>query len=673
MGGSEHFPATKEQEAMAVSNVILVFLWLLAAALICFNRTILLDVSIISSRGGTGGAGREQRNSSEDDDVVVSSSTWCSHYKSCASCTGARYFHHQRRESFAAASFLNGTSPWLKPTLRIERRRRRKQGFSSSTRNTSLQHHRSICYWDDHEQECHAKHHDLLQLLNLAKQRQQQQKWKWKAFFFPWLDEDSVDAMTMTTMDRYVEEEHYYDYESTCPLQPAYPSSPPEFLGDWISTLLNASTYFSSAPLAEFSLPGTHDSLSYDLSLVLSLDGIDDLPGFSEIFKEMSLILHPDEIEEFIRLQAQSQKLDVVQQLDNGIRFLDFRISFESKYVDKRNADWYSLHGLLSNSLAISYLESIKHWMEAHHGEILVIWLSRKGSTNDVGRMAYPNTDLEDKQRFWNMYMELFDGMLIDTSTSNFHSTGIGTLVERNHRLITFVSDYEEVTNNSVFAYDARFIQNDLIGGVYREEETYKKQREYFYTDRKQDEYFYLMGMNTAAQDWQVKLAFQEKFFPFIPFHSCSRLMNIPGNQLCPATLLEFAQLQNYYNQIVLSDVYATLNSNSTNNVHFPNAFYLDGLDYNGTIRVGTSTLEGHLRAGSLEKFRYVRYGVVDTIIAYNLIRSCNQESEMEKRKYCTDLLQKVNQRIAIYPGQTWQEPAFGRRNDWPILDSSWI
>ena len=167
-------------------------------------------------------------------------------------------------------------------------------------------------------------------------------------------------------------------------------------------------TAFSAAPLSSITLPGTHDSLSYDLSLTVSEGGIDDQQKISEWLRRLSII-EPNEIEEFIRLQAATQKLDIIQQLDNGIRFVDLRIELEHKSVGDSNdatseSAWYSIHCLQSNYEVDHYLRLIHSWMTEHPNEIIVIFLSRRGGTDAVGEDAYPNTPLEEKRQFRGNY-----------------------------------------------------------------------------------------------------------------------------------------------------------------------------------------------------------------------------------------------------------------------------
>ena len=60
----------------------------------------------------------------------------------------------------------------------------------------------------------------------------------------------------------------------------------------------------------------------------ISDGGIDGSLTLAEIMHDYSKLV-PDGIEDYIRQQAQTQGLDITQQLDGGVRFVDFRMTYE--------------------------------------------------------------------------------------------------------------------------------------------------------------------------------------------------------------------------------------------------------------------------------------------------------------------------------------------------------
>ena len=462
-----------------------------------------------------------------------------------------------------------------------------------------------------------------------------------------------------------------------------------------MGTLMKNSTSFSSLSLIDLSLPGTHDSISYDLSLTISKGSIEDHEALSHLLRRFSM-LYPGEIEEFIRLQAKSQQLDIRQQLDNGIRFIDFRIMFERDRGEGNQDDWYCIHFSQSNLLSIHYLQTVRDWLELHPHEIVVIWLSRRGSTDDIGNDAYPDVSFQEKQRFWKSYTELFDELLFDTSQSNYLTTPLDTLIKKNHRLITFVSDYTSFTNDSQFAYDARAIDNYFQeDGVFDEVNNIRRQRHYFqhleYRHSNGDEkWFNLMSMNTPCPPWQINAAASKRFSPFNVnmkigkwFKSCESKTKIPGNHFCPETLLDIAQLSNYYNQITIEETYVNYAEEEGNNTIgfsqgskplFPNAFYIDAIDVGGTIRTGTQLLIGIDHKNALEEHKFSAYAFTDTIIAYNINTACKASKKKRTEKTltsdasCSSLLSFIESRRSYHPFVLWKEPFYGRLEGWPSL-----
>merc|ERR1719199_2131407 len=125
-----------------------------------------------------------------------------------------------------------------------------------------------------------------------------------------------------------------------------------DFLPNWMGRL---SAVLGKQTFLDLTLPGTHDTLTYDLSKTISDGGIDDEAWLSIILNKFGSL---GSITDFIHKQAQTQGLTVTQQLDAGIRFLDFRVMFTA-------GDWRSLHMLQSNGKALDYFHEVRAWLDA--------------------------------------------------------------------------------------------------------------------------------------------------------------------------------------------------------------------------------------------------------------------------------------------------------------------
>ena len=85
-----------------------------------------------------------------------------------------------------------------------------------------------------------------------------------------------------------------------------------DFLSNWMRELTQ---HIGHATLLDLSLPGTHDSLTYNLSLKVSDGGIDGMDKFSELVHEEDKLV-PNKLSSFIRRQAQTHALNITGQLN---------------------------------------------------------------------------------------------------------------------------------------------------------------------------------------------------------------------------------------------------------------------------------------------------------------------------------------------------------------------
>lgn len=292
----------------------------------------------------------------------------------------------------------------------------------------------------------------------------------------------------------------------------------------------------------------------------------------------------------------------------------------------------------------------------------------------------------------WQSYSAIFDGLLLDTRESSIHTTPVADLIHRGHRLVTFVSDYAEFTDSSPFALNGAKIQNYYKGGgVFDEPSVLESHMDYFSNaaannaDVRARSGFTLMSMNTEGTSWQVTDAAKNRFLHWLGstkqhtdddegaplpeglFKSCASKTRIPGvKHWCPETLLDISQLTSFYNQVAIESAYQITENNPA--AAFPNAFYLDALDFDGTLRTGTQTLFGSERSATSASHKSTRYAYVDTILAYNVRRGCQAVHLDPSAVSCNNtLFDTVNRRRAKYPLQRWEEPSYGRHVDWPF------
>eukprot|EP00049_Salpingoeca_infusionum_P017911 m.354925 g.354925 ORF g.354925 m.354925 type:complete len:471 (+) comp17136_c0_seq1:67-1479(+) len=429
---------------------------------------------------------------------------------------------------------------------------------------------------------------------------------------------------------------------------------------DWMGALRPAIDHMT---LQDLALPGSHDSMTGDLSTTIA-DGSNDIPP------ALAWVLHEfHELEpgNFIRNQSKTQGLNMTEMLETGLRFIDFRIMYSAGPDASSTApyDWYCLHFAESNHKAMVYLQNAKDWMEKHPNEVLVLWFSRHGNICATGNDQYPNVSPATKQAFWKQVTALFGPLLFDAGKNTLNGTTYSELISSGQRVVIFASDYAEFTANSTLSLDGCKIDNKLGDDVTNEPSTLPNMIQAFATanetiaqDSKEGRY-YLQSMAAGAPVEQIWYAAVLTYAPHLAPNAsreCAALFNIPNmTDWCPMTLQDISLLINFYNQVALDAVI-------TQDLHLPNAMYIDAVDVDGTIRTGTQVFSPE----APQEHGATRYAYVDTFALYTLRKACKTLSP--KPSVCHDMDLVLQERRAKYPLTRWSDVAHGRHTDWPPL-----
>ena len=509
-------------------------------------------------------------------------------------------------------------------------------------------------------------------------------------------------------------------FENECPIPIPVTNSA---LENWMSTSWDA---IKDRSLLDLSLPGTHDTFTYDLSLKVSDGGIDSSDEFAEFLHDFSLLI-PNGIENFIREQAITQKFNITGQLTGGVRFIDFRIM---KEYSSKKGEWRSLHMLQSNKLVLDYMKEIRNFIDAHPQEVVVLWLSKHGSACSTGTDAYPNLTPEEKQAFFQEITELFEGVLTDFSVTKLNETSIATMIERSHRVSIYAADYEEFTGYSkdatankgpVYALDGCMIDNHLGPSV----EDIPASQDYMTKElstaestkatNKAKQGLYLMSMAAAVpipqyiwsalyemiprgdnstmsiaerrradkfwkkynknldsdEDVNVDVDADGSRLLKIANKACVKsLSNPPGMRWCPPNLQDISQFDNYYRQLALERVHSADKDEEL--WDFPHAIYLNGVDREGTIRTGTTLLWGRERTEDQSEqgtsHATSAYAYAASIVLYNIQKGCGEriKGEIVSSSSCEKMAEPFHALRKEYPLQQWHDPVYGRLVDWP-------
>jgi len=121
--------------------------------------------------------------------------------------------------------------------------------------------------------------------------------------------------------------------------------------------------------------------------------------------------------------------------------------------------------------------------------------------------------------------------------------------------------------------------------------------------------------------------------------------------------------LENYYKQITLDESFNNM-LKAEMNWNFPNAIYINGVDFDGTIRTGLEVLWGKNRNLN-DQHTTTGYAYVDTIIGANLVNSCYNNNNNEDKDTCDKMMSTIQSRRAKNPMLFWNDADYGRLTEW--------
>ncbi|CAK6974292.1 PI-PLC X domain-containing protein 1-like [Scomber scombrus] len=130
---------------------------------------------------------------------------------------------------------------------------------------------------------------------------------------------------------------------------------------DWMSQLPSE---LYNTPLWNLIIPGSHDSMSYDLDINSSVIEPDGLKKISKIYCARKIV----------RKWAVTQEEAITNQLDAGVRYFDLRIARKPGDTDPTRLYFY--HGLCTRTDVETVLKVINDWAENHPKEILILAFS---------------------------------------------------------------------------------------------------------------------------------------------------------------------------------------------------------------------------------------------------------------------------------------------------------
>jgi len=375
-------------------------------------------------------------------------------------------------------------------------------------------------------------------------------------------------------------------------------------------------------------LPGTHDTLTYDLDTTMSsvADGAPKwVPKVLDVLRDLGLDHLLDEIFKIVNTQAITQKLTVVEQLDAGMRFLDLRVSYEDRQEAK---GWYGYHFTITKHPFETYLKEIQAWLESHPKEFLMLALTHHGN-GCVGLSPFSSNSTKAKAlgEMKTMLDSAFGSMLIDDNKAN--TTTLGEYMRRGRRVLLYVAEPEllgmglshctQVNQHSTGADVTEYLKAKDGG--------YKWQQSLFSSGRSVNEQYikensvHLISGATSSNDclgtasiaYQIALKFSDNLLKVyslqVMLRECFKLGLVKMSRATmdlPLTLVDYGWLTNFYSAPMMryameaGGVWA-----------LPPVMYLDMVGKNGTFTWGGDGSFPYL--GSMLKSKWNKWG------------SCNQ------------------------------------------------
>ncbi|KAK7918560.1 hypothetical protein WMY93_009844 [Mugilogobius chulae] len=257
-----------------------------------------------------------------------------------------------------------------------------------------------------------------------------------------------------------------------------------------------------NVPLWNLVIPGSHDSMSYDLDINSSIIEPDRLKKYSHLHCARSLV----------RKWARTQVMftNIIEQLNAGARYFDLRIARKQNDPDPTRLYFY--HGLLTCTDVETVLWSIKEWAEQHPKEIIILALSHfKGFGSNAPQLH---------EHLTTFIQNLFSSRLVPKPIRKEDTPTLQKCWNQNQNVIVSY-DYSEATKQPVFWFKIIYFYGDCMDPSKVEELLAKDLK--FATQV----YFYVCGLNLTLPENTGAVSYVVRWKSMASFirHSLSELL----------------------------------------------------------------------------------------------------------------------------------------------------
>ncbi len=207
---------------------------------------------------------------------------------------------------------------------------------------------------------------------------------------------------------------------------------------------------FADAPLSDIAIPGAHDAGTFNLDASdFDTQSGSSCTSYNPIFPRVAGL---------VKRWSEAQNIDFTSQLDDGVRYLDFRLAYTGNPVQ----GWRIVHTQFSNDSLRDDLSSIATWASSHPTEVVVI---------DVQHLCYDNSpSTADDLDLWSDFSVL-SPVNFDPAGKSVADTTLGEITSdqgggHNVVLMLPTSVLQPAALSSVDHVYATFVSSPGAGGT---------------------------------------------------------------------------------------------------------------------------------------------------------------------------------------------------------------
>ena len=480
-------------------------------------------------------------------------------------------------------------------------------------------------------------------------------------------------------------------------------------LSDWMGDLL---PIIGNSTLFDLSVVRTHNTGSQRMTTTISDNSEQITAEEASIIHDITVTkLGAATVGRFTQLWAIVQGQDFIDQLDAGVRFIDFRMIYTAPWNSSsaHAHDWYINHRAQTKETAMWYLRALRACtrrggrtgklpgcvprpqiatlctplrtgMDAHPREILRMRVSRHAGD------TFPGTPDSALENFFSGFVDLFGDVLHDHTRYPSANTTVGELVRGNQRMHVSLAAYAQMTKNGTAKgshlvnegvsiqecgsfpdlSDLRASFSGTLAACFysSSSSSSSSSNSSSATDTAADTAAAssntLSSLSLARDPHTSTYVAAGEVFAAGPLAAtlglvskCAKTLDAGGllfsGKWCPGSILEYEHLQGYWDQFLLEDFVA--NYTKWPAAHLPNIIEVNAFGANGTLEIDAGPGK--------------RYALLDTVLLANVRRACGVRGRAAATAaMCEETEEAILARRGQFPMQREKDVDRGRQMD---------